>query len=58
MPDFSLSRYTQFICITSITLLLWGLITGVIKPTFEAWFAFGFFSVLSFLLAIILYNRD
>ena len=56
MNDFSLSRYAQFISITSVTFIIWGLITGVIKSSPAAWFGLGFFCLISLILGSVLYR--
>lgn len=49
MKSFQISDYVKFTCWTSIALILWGVITGVIQSKVETWFAFVFFCVVGVL---------
>lgn len=49
MNRFPISDYVKFTCWTSVTLILWGVIAGVIQSKFETWFAFVFFCVVGVL---------
>lgn len=49
MKPFQISDYVKFTCWTSITLILWGVIAGVIVSKATTWFAFVFFCVVGIL---------
>lgn len=49
MNRFQISDYVKFTCWTSITLILWGVIAGIIQSKPTTWFAFVFFSVVGIL---------
>lgn len=36
-------QYVGITCWTSITLILWALISELVQPSFVVWFAFSFF---------------
>jgi len=48
--NLDLGKYTLFSCWTSIVLILWGMITKVIQPTWISWFSLGFFCVAAVLV--------
>ena len=40
-------KYIKFSCWTSILLLLWGVVLGVLKDSVTTWCAFAFFCLVS-----------
>lgn len=49
MKQISISHYVKFTCWTSIVLILWGVIAGVIESKLTTWFAFVFFCAVGVL---------
>lgn len=49
---FSMLSYVRFACFTSIVILLWGLASGLLQPSFVTWFAFAFFCILGIFSAV------
>lgn len=49
MKPISISYYVKFTCWTSIVLILWGVIAGIIQSKPTTWFAFVFFCAVGIL---------
>ena len=51
------SNYVGGSCWISILILLWGMIAGLIKPTFVAWFSLVFFMIVGLISFGISYEK-
>jgi len=58
MKPFSISHLVKFTCWVSITLILWGVIAGIIQPRPVTWFAFAFFCVVGVFTAFATLERS